>query len=248
MSKGIFPGQSSSRSRIWLQIFLTCHLTRISSFTATAGGRSAAAATLAVEEEASSKNIYNLEGGILAFKGRMVPDYPKVQVFDKSRNLSDLLLMAMDLEKGALKFYKYLKDRFAPEPFSKTFGRLSAAERAHAKAVYQYWKDTESDPSEFETVFENLKGEILEGGEELSNVLQRAEAIKGNACLHLVELALHVEHAAFDLYRTMAERTDSKEAKHVFLSIAQAEKRHMGSLIDTINQCDHPDRNSERTS
>jgi rubrerythrin len=208
------------------------------------GGRSAAAATLAAEEEASSKNIYNLEGGILAFEGRMVPDYPKVQVFDKSRNLSELLLMAMDFEKGALKFYEYLKGRFASKPFYKIFGKLSAAEMAHAKAVYQYWKDTESDPSEFETVFENLKGEILEGGEALNDILQRAEAIKGNACLHLIELALHIENAAFDLYRTMAERTDSQEAKHVFLSIAQAEKRHMGSLIDTIDHCDEPERDS----
>jgi rubrerythrin/rhodanese-related sulfurtransferase len=208
------------------------------------GGRSAAAATLAEEEEASSKKIYNLEGGIVAFEGRMVPDYPKVQVFDKSRNLSQLLLIAMDLEKGALRFYDYLKDRFASEPFSKTFGLLSAAEMAHAKAVYQYWKNTESDPPEFEKVFENLKGEILEGGEKLNNILQRAPAIKGNACLHLIELALHIENGAFDLYRTMAERTDSEEAQHVFLSIAQAEKKHMRSLIDTIDQCDEPDQAS----
>ena len=36
------------------------------------GGRSAAAATLAMEEEVSNKNIYDLEGGIMAWEGRIL--------------------------------------------------------------------------------------------------------------------------------------------------------------------------------
>ena len=202
------------------------------------GGRSAAAATLAMEEEATTKNIFNLEGGILAFEGRMVPDYPRVQIFDKSRNVSELLLIAMDLEKGAFRFYNFVKDRFASEPFSKIFGQLSTAEVAHAKAVHRHWKDSEKEPPAFESVFERLKGEILEGGESLDSILQRAAAIEGNTCLNLVELALHIENSAFDLYRTMADKTDSKEAANVFLSIAQAEKKHIKDLIDVIGLCD----------
>lgn len=203
------------------------------------GGRSEAAATLAVEEKVSNKDIYNLEGGIMAWDDRMVPDYPRVQVFDKSKSLSELLLIAMDLEKGAFRFYNYIKDRFVSEPFSKTFGQLSTEEIVHAKAVYQYWKATESDPPEFETVFKNLKGEILEGGENLIDILRRAAAIEGNTCLNLIELALNIENSSFDLYRTMAEKTDSQEARDVFLSIAQAEKTHMRTLIDALDLCGH---------
>lgn len=202
------------------------------------GGRSAAAATIAVEEGIFNKNIYDLEGGILAWEGRTVPDYPKVQVFDKSKSLSELLLVAMDLEKGALRFYNYVRDKFVSEPFSKTFDQLSMAELAHAKAVYPYWEKTESDPPGFERVFENLKGEILEGGENLIDVLGRAEAMEGNICLNFIELALHIENSAFDLYRTMGEKTENKEAREVFLSIAQAEKGHMRTLIDSVGQCE----------
>jgi rhodanese-related sulfurtransferase/rubrerythrin len=209
------------------------------------GGRSAAAATLAMEENVSYKNIFDLEGGIMAWEGRTVRDYPRVQVFDRSRSLSELLLVAMDLEKGALRFYNYLRDKFTSEPFSQTFGQLSMAEMAHAKAVYQYWEKTESHPPEFETVFENLKGEILEGGENLIDVLRRAEAIEGNTCLNLIELALHIENSAFDLYRTMAGQTENKDAQDAFLSIAQAEKAHMKSLIDTVDQCDELDKTAQ---
>ena len=203
------------------------------------GGRSEAAATLAAEEKISNKDIYNLEGGIMAWDDRMVSDYPRVQVFDKSKSLSELLLIAMDLEKGAFRFYNYIKDRFASEPFSKTFEQLSKEEIVHAKAVYQYWKNNKSDSPEFETIFENLKGEILEGGENLIDILKRAAAIEGNTCLNLIELALNIENSSFDLYRTMAEQTDSKEAQEVFLSIAQAEKTHMKTLIDAIDLCGH---------
>jgi len=201
------------------------------------GGRSAAAATLAAEEEVSSKNIYDLKGGIMAWEGEAVPDYPRVQVFDKSRTLPELLLVAMDLEKGALRFYDHLKERYVSEPFSKTFAQLSLAEMAHAKAVYRYWEKTETDPPAFEAVFADLKGEILEGGEDLIDTLGRAEAMEGNMCMNLIELSLHIENAAFDLYRTMAEQTENQEARDAFLSIAQAEKGHMKTLIEAIDQC-----------
>lgn len=201
------------------------------------GGRSQAAATLVTEEGVSNKNVYNLEGGIMAWQDRVVPDYPKVQVFDISKSVDELLLIAMDLEKGAIRFYNYLADRFVSEPLSRTFGRLSIEETAHAMGVYKYWKNTKDDPPEFEEVFEKLKGEILEGGENLIDVLKSAEAIEGNICLNFIELALHVENSAFDLYRTMAEKTESKEARGGFLSIAEAEKTHMKGLIDALNEC-----------
>jgi rhodanese-related sulfurtransferase/rubrerythrin len=210
------------------------------------GGRSAAAATLAAEEGTTDKDIYDLEGGIMAWEGSTVPYYPRVQVFDKSRNLPDLLFVAMDLEKGALRFYDYVKDRFISEPFSKTFAQLAMAEVAHAKAVYQYWRKTERDPAEFEKVFQDLKGEILEGGENLTDILRSEEAMEGNTCLNFIELALHIENAAFDLYRTMAEQTESEEARGAFLSIAQAEKGHMKTLIDAIGQCGRWDKTTEQ--
>lgn len=201
------------------------------------GGRSAAAATLVSEEGVFEKNIFDLEGGIMAWDGRTVPDYPRVQIFDKSTNLSDLSLTAMDLEKGALRFYDHLKGRVDSTTLSKVFEQLSAAERAHAKAVFSYWKKAVDDPSDFAKIFDALPGEILEGGETLADVLQRVEDMKDNPCLRLIELALHIENAALDLYRTMAEKSESPEAKEVFLSIAQAEKKHMKTLVGVIGEC-----------
>jgi rubrerythrin len=48
---------------------------------------------------------------------------------------------------------------------------------------------------------------------------------------------LDIEYSAYDLYRTMAEQTESEEAKTAFLSIAQAEKAHMQAIAKAISQC-----------
>ena len=82
-----------------------------------------------------------------------------------------------------------------------------------------------------------LGGEVLEGGENLDDVLRRLEAIEENVCLSLLEMALDIEYSAFDLYRTMAEQTESAEARSAFLSIAQAEKTHMQTIARAVSHC-----------
>ena len=39
-------------------------------------------------------------GGLLARNGKILPGYPKVQIFDRTQELEQLLTIAMDLEKA----------------------------------------------------------------------------------------------------------------------------------------------------
>ena len=201
------------------------------------GSRARAASALVAEGEISGKKIYNLAGGIMAWDGKILPDFPKVEVFDKSKSLAELLFISMDLEKGAWRFYTYIVDKFGSESFAKTIEHLVHAETAHAKTIYRFWKKSEPQPQPFESLFTELRGEILEGGESLDEVLQRVETIKKNVCLNLLEMALDIEFSAYDLYRTMAEQTQSEEAKNAFLSIAQAEKAHMQAIARAVSHC-----------
>jgi rubrerythrin len=56
-------------------------------------------------------------------------------------------------------------------------------------------------------------------------------------CKGIIDLALNIEFAAYDLYRVMAERTDNSEAREAFTAIAQAEKGHMRVLVRAMGQC-----------
>ncbi len=201
------------------------------------GGRSLAAASIFFEEGITEKTIYNLEGGILAWEGKTLKGFPKIQVFDKTKAPVELLLTAMDLEKGAWRFYTYILDNISVDPIITTLEQLSKAEIAHARTVYGFWKKAASAPISFDELYASLKGEILEGGESLVEVLGYLENIEENRCLQILELALHIEYAAFDLYKTMADHAKDQTIRDSFLSIAQAEKSHMRMLIRALDQC-----------
>ncbi len=201
------------------------------------GGRSAFAADLVSEAEITEKNIFNITGGIMAWDGKTLADFPKIAVFSKTASLPELLMTAMNLEKGAFRFYHYALEKFSTEPFAPALADLSKAEEAHAELVYRHWKKTQASPASFERLFADLGGEILEGGEKLETVISRLEKADGSPCITVMELALHIEYTAYDLYRTVAEQAGNSDAKEVFLSIAQAEKGHMKTLVKAVSEC-----------
>jgi rhodanese-related sulfurtransferase/rubrerythrin len=200
------------------------------------GGRSAAAAAMVAEEAVSSANIYNLAGGIMAWQGGLVADFPKVQLFE-NQPFESMLKTAMNLEKGAMRFYNAVGGRYAAQAWSAIFARLAQAEIAHARSVHAILRQTAADHADFDHEFEHLSGEVLEGGMTLDLALQKLEGMQARACMRLVELALQIERAAFDLYRSLAEQVSEAPARDVFLSLAQAEKGHMQSLIDHVAAC-----------
>ena len=201
------------------------------------GGRSAAAAVLALEEAVCNANIYNISGGMLAWDGRSIEGSPRWHLFDSVATTGERLHLAMDLEKGAQRLYEYVAERFSSAPFAETFARLAKAEVAHARTVYNYWQAETGAGVSFDNLYEDLKGEILEGGEALESVLTSVSRLEENACLPLVEMALGVEYAAYDLYRTLADNGQDEGVRDAFLKLAQAEKAHMEALTKTIDRC-----------
>ena len=201
------------------------------------GGRSAYAAVLAIEGEVTRKTVAHLEGGILTWDGRTLVDFPKVEVFDIASDLPKLLMTAMDLEKGAHLFYTNFLKSSAPEALRPTLIDLSKAEELHARKVYRHITEVDSTVMPFEKLYAGLKGNILEGGQTFHEMATRFSEMVGDICLNIIEIALAIEAAAFDLYKTMAERTADPLAKKTFIDIAQAEKGHMRKLSRAIEHC-----------
>jgi rhodanese-related sulfurtransferase/rubrerythrin len=202
------------------------------------GGRSLAAAALAVEAEVSQANIYHLSGGLMAWYGKTLADYPRIQVFDPNAKTEQKLRTAMDLEKGAWRFYQHVRARFADRQFSDTFENLAQAETAHARTIYTIWRSHAADGPSFEQMFDDLQGHIIEGGQSLEEVIDRLPADSKTICIDLVEFALQIEYAAFDLYRVLGDQHADDDLKSAFLALAQAEKGHMRMLSQTVAVCD----------
>lgn len=201
------------------------------------GGRSQWAASLAGESEVCKKTVYHLMGGMLAWEGRIVPGYPQVTIFDRDQSYEGMLTTAMNLEKGAWRFYQYAMDRFSENPIRRTLEQVSVAEKAHAMLIYHFWQKSQYSPPPFDRIYRSLDGEILEGGHDFNDTCRRLEKISRQDCMGIIDLAMAIEYSAFELYRVMAERTDYPNARETFLSIAQAEKAHMRTLTSAIDQC-----------
>ena len=65
------------------------------------------------------------------------------------------------------------------------------------------------------------------------------EAADNHGSPAVIDLAMTIEYTAYDLYRTMAERTDNADARVTFLAIAQAEKAHLRVLTRVTGQISH---------
>ncbi len=200
------------------------------------GGRSAAASALATEELVGEGQIYNLKGGIHAWDGGTVDDLPQVQLFNRLSDV-EMLETAMNLEKGAMRFYTHIGEKHAGRAWVDKFEHLARAETAHAKSVYRFWQQKEAGPETFEVLFDRLPGEILEGGLPLAKAIEALDSLKNQSCMRLFELALKIEYTAYDLYRTLANQTSVSDPGQAFLALAQAEKGHMRTLIDAMADC-----------
>jgi sulfur-carrier protein adenylyltransferase/sulfurtransferase len=143
----------------------------------------------------------------------------------------------MEMEKGAVRFYDLVCRRHAGAAFADTFKNLSKAEKDHARAIYAHWVVDQENSLPFEQLFDRLDGDILEGGETLSKAFDRLALQREKTCLNLVELAIEMENTAFDLYRTLADRSQNDSIKNIAADIAQAEKNHMQTLFTALEQC-----------
>ena len=143
------------------------------------GGRSMAAATIVEDEQMAGGALYNLTGGILAWDGGLTEAYPRIELFDFQAPPAQMLLQAMNLEKGALNFYQHVQRQFSDAPWADVFDRLSKAEIGHARTVYHHYAKLVSAAPDFETVFEGLDGMVLEGGTSLEDAVDQVSAISG---------------------------------------------------------------------
>lgn len=207
-------------------------------FYCAAGGRSMAAALMVSESDLKAPRLINLQGGYMAWDGKELFDYPKVQILTEKTSLPEMLQEAMNLEKGAFRFYEL--SSMTETAWAETARQLIRWERRHAQAVYRLLEATPTDIPlpPFDELFEALSGSILEGGEPLEDALKKIENLPGSACRAFAELALDIEYRAFDLYRNAAAAAKDSTASALLLDLSEQEKAHIRYISKVFASCD----------
>ncbi|MFV0422475.1 rhodanese-like domain-containing protein [Oleidesulfovibrio sp.] len=168
------------------------------------GGRSTAAALLAEESGLLRGQLYNLSGGIMAWEGLAVADVPRIAVFEGVSSIAELLLRAIDMEKAAYLLYSRVREAASRETVCSLMDTLVNMEEAHARVVYSYLKKQMPDVKPFTELFDELSGNVLEGGLSVEELDPWIRGASTGDCMEIADLALEVESNALDLYRTLA--------------------------------------------
>lgn len=205
-------------------------------FLCRSGGRSGRAAGYFAEARGLS-NVFNVAGGMLGWNGHVLPDFPNLKVFDEAASVADVLRQAIELEKGADRLYEGLLKHFEGTPQYEVIDLLSKAEEAHGRAVYgALRKVSEGHLDDFDKLYGEMEGNILEGGESFERLIEVAKQAAELGTVSLLELALDLEFKAYDLYRNLAHRTEDSSLRATFLDLAEQEKRHARTLLRSIGK------------
>lgn len=201
------------------------------------GKRSMAAAVLFADHPRTGGEVYNVAGGMLAWNGEVLSPAPNLRVFDLSGDRLDLLLRAMDLERGAERFYHAIGERFGVAPWGMRLRELAQAEEAHARMIYCLWAEGQAEPPAFAEVYGRLAGDLVEGGLAYAELMTLLAAQPISACRAGVEMALAIEYAAYDLSRNMAHHFRDQPMAATFTTIAEAERLHMRQVAEVLALC-----------
>jgi rhodanese-related sulfurtransferase/rubrerythrin len=200
------------------------------------GSRSGRAAA-ALSQTLGLPGLFNLAGGILAYNGQTVDDFPRLSAVDRHGSVAELLHRALDMEKGADRLYTALRPYFRDSRVEKIIDSLSQAEQAHGRTVHQALRRIDESLPDFEQHYAALPGDLLEDGRTYDDAVQRAKAMLQRFGQEaLLDIALEVEYRAYDLYRALAHEITSDAHRKTFLDLAAQEQRHVKSVLRAFNE------------
>lgn len=202
------------------------------------GKRSQAAATLIASSRSDQKNeLYNMVGGIMAWNGTVLSGIPDLKTFTEAGSLGQVFHQALELERGAERFYTALLDQVTEEKLKKPLATLAQAEEGHARILHRHWGALEKDVAPFDEIYGQLSGDLVEGNQDIETLLHFFEANMERPCLTAMEMALQIECMAYDMYRNLAHNFRDKPLAAAFFDIAQSEKSHIQIAAEAIALC-----------
>ena len=201
------------------------------------GRRSRIAANLVADMGIPAKSIFNLAGGILAWQGETLPDFPRVTVFDAAEDIPSKLRRAIELEKGAQTFYRACAESFEDETISREAMTLAKLEVEHAKIIYRILHRHQPNLEDFEKIFKAAAADIIEGGLSVAEAIEMLKKAEGNPCVNFSELALEIEFMAYDLYKNLGAMASEKEVALQMLALSEQEKGHTRVLANMLSRC-----------
>ncbi|MBT3176279.1 MAG: ferritin family protein [Desulfobacula sp.] len=136
-------------------------------------------------------------------------------------SVDEVLSFAVDREKEAVEFYSSLAKEATRASLKETFERFAKEEEKHVSLLSDMTGNKDKiDSYEFEEITD-LK---------ISDYMVETEYKQGMPMPEILKIAMKKEEQAVKLYSTLADKTDSEDAKKVFMILVQEESKHKLAL------------------
>jgi sulfur-carrier protein adenylyltransferase/sulfurtransferase len=194
------------------------------------GGRSRAAAQLLAGQ--GFKEVYNLKGGIKAWKGQTAEG-----AFDFGNELSGLKEMsyqgvvrfALGMEKGLAEFYLLAARETGDKDLAELLRKLAGIEEKHQQHLLELYQSFNSTGEIKEPILDVSETPIMEGGFNPSDFYKQHQSLMKTG-VHLLNLAMVLETQALDLYLRLAAYVENEKSRKILQRIGDEEKAHLAAL------------------
>jgi|UniRef100_A0A7V6A1T2 rhodanese-related sulfurtransferase/rubrerythrin len=199
------------------------------------GGRSRVAAQLLSGR--GFKEVYNLSGGIKAFRGAKAsgPQELNLDLVRGDESPRDMLKLAYGLERALGIFYDKCQEKAGDKELLDLFAKLGHVEDIHKKKVYERYTALVPDAPDMAAFEAGMEPAIMEGGFRLNDFLAANEPWL-KTVTEVLELAMMLETQALDLYLRFAEKSQEEGTKEVLFRLADEEKGHIKSLARLLDE------------
>lgn len=177
-------------------------------------------------------NVYNMEGGILAYNGLVAAGPPETGAFCFSENMTpdQLVAMAWYIEDGSQRYFDSVKNISQDHELKVNFARLIEHKIAHKESLLQLFQKIsgQSTTDDFPTsVLQRPPHTVMAG---CVSVPEAVNWSKNKKVSDILDFLMALEANTFDLYLKLGRQVESDRARKVFMELSEEEARHLEQL------------------
>jgi rhodanese-related sulfurtransferase/rubrerythrin len=193
------------------------------------GGRSRVAAQLLSGQ--GFKEVYNLSGGIKAFRGEKAtgPRELNLELIRGDESPPEVVVLAYLMEKGLQTFHEAAAAKTADPELAALCRQLARIEELHEEKLAGLYRQLEPTGQDLPSLMAAREPALMEGGFKPQEFLQQNAALM-KSLPEMLELAMMLETQALDLYLRFAAKLTQPQAREVLYTLAQEEKAHLSRL------------------
>jgi rhodanese-related sulfurtransferase/rubrerythrin len=187
---------------------------------------------------AGREDVFNMDGGILAYDGIVASGPPEAGVFCFPESLSpdQLVAMAWYVEDGSQKFCEELAQEKCSMKMNDLPINLIHSKKEQKRELVKLYQSIVKPEERKEFPSEVLPSPPVNVMAGCIDVNQAIEWSKGNSISDILDLMISLEANTFDLFLKLGRQVESHQARKVFVELAEKEKIQLKALISAFEK------------